>query len=361
MLLNADLLRQGREDRLQQLAQPRTDLWQRCARIRLQEEHEQLQVGRAAGRARPHGACAATPAAAATYATPHSLSVTPPHLPSPQECTFAPQTGRPPARHRLAPGVPVEERLTLSQAGRAEALERARREKERKVLADCTFAPQLVTQPERLLAGQYTPPHRRLGEEARRRTTRLAQAALSHVRTGAWVGVEAWWGECVRAGESRGHVTMGAPPQQPLLPSITSACLPLQGLGEADLTFQPQLNPRSLQLAAEKEARELYEEPGGMRRPRSAPRSAGAEERSCTFAPEINRVSERLLEDSSTVPSGALAERAQQLCLHGWCLCCMTRSPKRCPSATALPCPFLSLSCRLPGASALLFSAEAGQ
>lgn len=41
----AELLRQGREDRLQQLAQPRTQLWQRCAQIKALEEREELQVG----------------------------------------------------------------------------------------------------------------------------------------------------------------------------------------------------------------------------------------------------------------------------------------------------------------------------
>ena len=45
----AELLRQGREERLQQLAQPRTQLWQRCAQIKALEEREELQVGRSLG------------------------------------------------------------------------------------------------------------------------------------------------------------------------------------------------------------------------------------------------------------------------------------------------------------------------
>ncbi|KAL4451782.1 hypothetical protein ABPG75_007444 [Micractinium tetrahymenae] len=209
----AELLRLGQEGRLQHLVQPRTALWQRCAEIKVLEEQEQLQ-----------------------------------------ECTFAPKTGRPPSRHRLAPGLPVEERLQLAQAGREEALERARLEREQEALAACTFAPRLVTQPERLLQAEYTPPHRRLGEEARRRSTKLAQARLQ------------------------------------------------AGLADADLTFQPQLNPRSLKMAAEKEERDLYSEPGARGRPNSAPRSDG-DSSACTFAPAINRTSERLLEDSSTVPT----------------------------------------------------------
>lgn len=127
----------------------------------------------------------------------------------------------------------------------------------------------------------------------------------------------------------------------------------LQGLGDADLTFQPQLNQRSLKLAAEREARELFEaSTGAGQRPRSAGgmqtllvlpsqaraqvvclacsafelcrpghmrnrcfwcqmphagarRAAGGDpEELCTFSPAINPASERLLEDSATVPSG---------------------------------------------------------
>lgn len=40
----ADLQRQGREDRIRQLSQPRTELWQRCAQIRVAEESAELQV-----------------------------------------------------------------------------------------------------------------------------------------------------------------------------------------------------------------------------------------------------------------------------------------------------------------------------
>lgn len=52
--------------------------------------------------------------------------------------------------------------------------------------------------------------------------------------------------------------------------SSSSATLHTQGLGDADLTFQPSLNPRSLRLAAEREARELFQEPAGSARPFSA-------------------------------------------------------------------------------------------
>lgn len=83
------------------------------------------------------------------------------------------------------------------------------------------------------------------------------------------------------------------------------SCVPnRQGLADADLTFQPQLNSRSLKIAAEKEDRDLYAEAGPGRRPSSAPRSGSHSDGACTFAPAINCTSERLLEDSATVPAG---------------------------------------------------------
>ena len=41
----ADLLSRAREDRIRQLSQPRTELWQRCAQIRVAEQSAELQVG----------------------------------------------------------------------------------------------------------------------------------------------------------------------------------------------------------------------------------------------------------------------------------------------------------------------------
>ena len=52
----------------------------------------------------------------------------------------------------------------------------------------CCLALQLVTQPERHLREEYTPLHRRLGEEQRRRSTKMALARLQQVG----------WGGCAR-------------------------------------------------------------------------------------------------------------------------------------------------------------------
>ena len=47
--------------------------------------------------------------------------------------------------------------------------------------AAAVSALQLVTQPERHLREEYTPLHRRLGEEQRRRSTKMALARLQQV------------------------------------------------------------------------------------------------------------------------------------------------------------------------------------
>lgn len=82
-------------------------------------------------------------------------------------------------------------------------------------------------------------------------------------------------------------------------------------MANPDLTFQPQLNQRSLALAAAKGERELFSPraPGSgatARRPGSAAamRSPGeGAEHGCTFSPAINPASKQLVEDSTTVPA----------------------------------------------------------
>lgn len=89
----------------------------------------------------------------------------------------------------------------------------------------------------------------------------------------------------------------------------------MQGLGDADLTFQPQLNQRSLKLAAEREERQLNGQPSAGRSPRRRPCSAGGGDPTddITFSPAINPASERLLEDSATIPTGVLSSGCQRL------------------------------------------------
>lgn len=214
----------------------------------------------------------------------------------------------------------MEERLQLAQASKQEALERARIEREREALEACTFVPQLVTQPERLLPGDYAPPHRRAGEEAQRRSGKLAQARLVAVSGGGGCGVVAAPVDgALRAASCTCRLDASRPVRvvprnfyattsrrQAEVPRVCLLLTLLQGLADAGLTFQPHLNPRSLKLAAEKEDRELHGQAGSGRRPSSAPRTGSHGGDAFTFVPAINRTSERLLEDSSSVPTGGV-------------------------------------------------------
>jgi hypothetical protein len=60
-----------------------------------------------------------------------------------QECTFAPQVGRPPEASRHRHDLPVEERLIRRAAGKREMLERVKEAQESAGLVECTFAPQV--------------------------------------------------------------------------------------------------------------------------------------------------------------------------------------------------------------------------
>ena len=59
------------------------------------------------------------------------------------------------------------------------------------MLPSCPPCPgplQLATQPEQHLQLEYTPLHRRLGEEQKRRSAKLAQARVQQVGAGWWWG-----------------------------------------------------------------------------------------------------------------------------------------------------------------------------
>lgn len=214
----SQLLRRRRDDRLEQLAKPRTQLWERCSARRAEQQRDELA-----------------------------------------QCTFAPTTGRPPSRHRLVPGLPVEDRLLKAADGRQVALEHAAREAASAEVAECTFAPRLLSDPTRHLRDpERRPIHQRLGEEQRQRSAKLAAARLK--------------------GDIAGP----------------------------ELTFQPALNQRSLALAAARRERDLF---AGPTRPRSTggaaimPASPGTAVADCTFSPAVNPASKALLEGSIAVPA----------------------------------------------------------
>eukprot|EP00887_Chlorella_sp_A99_P007842 scaffold20.g7842.t1 len=253
----ARLAWRSQQERLEELAQPRTHLWQRCAAQQAKQAREELE-----------------------------------------ECTFAPRTGRPPSRSRLPPGVPVEERLLAAREGKAQALERARQEQASAEAAECTFAPQLVADPQRHLRAEHRPIHQRLAEEHRQKSAKLAQARMREVGCGAGGSARAMPPACSpRVSTPSFHLDV-------CLLSL------VQDLANPELTFQPELNPRSLAIAAAKEGREMFSpraagRPGSARAGGRRPGSAGAAspERGCTFSPAINSASKQLVEDSTTLPA----------------------------------------------------------
>ena len=77
------------------------------------------------------------------------------------ECTFAPQTGRPPRNGPYAQlrTFPIEERLFHQAASRRrrETTDRILREREESLQAACTFHPSLITHPEKHLKAGKNP------------------------------------------------------------------------------------------------------------------------------------------------------------------------------------------------------------
>jgi hypothetical protein len=96
------------------------------------------------------------------------------------ECTFAPQTGRPPRNGPYAQlrTFPIEERLFHQAASRRrrETTDRILREREESLQAACTFHPSLITHPEKHLKAPYRPPQDRLYNEWRHKELVIAQA-----------------------------------------------------------------------------------------------------------------------------------------------------------------------------------------
>lgn len=96
------------------------------------------------------------------------------------ECTFAPQTGRPPRNGPYANlrTLPIEDRLLCQAVSRRrqEAADRILREREAGLQATCTFHPTLITHPEKHLKAPYRPPQDRLYNEWRHKEQVIAQA-----------------------------------------------------------------------------------------------------------------------------------------------------------------------------------------
>ncbi|KAK9917945.1 hypothetical protein WJX75_009986 [Coccomyxa subellipsoidea] len=201
------------EARITRLAKPRTQLWEKCADRKREEEGGELA-----------------------------------------QCTFAPKVGRGPASGPKATvaGLPAPTRLYAHHDSKYRQWERLRAERDKEELKDCTFVPKVNAS-----AGTHTPLHRRLSELQRQRSERLARMRLA------------------------------------------------REAADADATFSPVVNDRSLRMALAKQIRELQDELPASQRlsiARALPAPTPDAEAGFTFAPELNRTSERLLEDSAQLP-----------------------------------------------------------
>jgi hypothetical protein len=95
-----------------------------------------------------------------------------------QDCSFAPRIGRPPQHSTGPDGLPVSERLYAAAAERAARQARRAAEAAAAVTQDCTFKPCTNSSDAgavHLAAYDYAPLHERVGDVLRSRSERLAQ------------------------------------------------------------------------------------------------------------------------------------------------------------------------------------------
>ncbi|DBA84161.1 TPA: hypothetical protein ACH3X1_006628 [Trebouxia sp. C0004] len=238
------------DQRLEQLARPKTAHWDKCAQLKLEEDGQQLTG-----------------------------------------CTFAPKTGRPP-KEDAAPKQPFPDRLYRRRDGKYAQWEKLRLEAEAAALRECTFAPKAVANNRRHLAG-YVPIQDRLGDLQRRRSERLAQTQLSVEEDPNLTFAPAVNDRSMRLAISKELREVRE--DLPLADRLTSR-QPLKlnpGVieEEAQCTFSPHINPASEQLLEDslqvpanfyERQRFFYE----MRQERMQRLQAEAEDKQCTFSPE---------------------------------------------------------------------------
>ncbi|DBA71623.1 TPA: hypothetical protein ACH3X2_001084 [Trebouxia sp. C0005] len=238
------------DQRLEQLARPKTAHWDKCAQLKLEEDGQQLTG-----------------------------------------CTFAPKTGRPP-KEDAAPKQPFPDRLYRRRDGKYAQWEKLRLEAEAAALRECTFAPKAVANNRRHLAG-YVPIQDRLGDLQRRRSERLAQTQLSVEEDPNLTFAPAVNDRSMRLAISKELREVRE--DLPLADRLTSR-QPLKlnpGVieEEAQCTFTPHINPASEQLLEDslqvpanfyERQRFFYE----MRQERMQRLQAEAEDKQCTFSPE---------------------------------------------------------------------------
>jgi hypothetical protein len=166
------------------------------------------------------------------------------------ECSFAPNTGRPPTGPQAARlQLKVEDRLLLAANQRkTDVTRRLQQEKEENERAACTFAPQLIAPSKRHLQEKpHIPIHERLNDEWRRK-----EAIIEHARVKA----------------------------------------------DAEASFKPTINPVSVQLAKQRRLRKKVQKEKGEEADVPCAQVAVME----NSQTKINPVSQRMLEISSRVP-----------------------------------------------------------
>ncbi|GIL80181.1 hypothetical protein Vretimale_12978 [Volvox reticuliferus] len=231
-----------------------------------------------------------------------------------RDCTFRPQTGRAPSAPRLRGGQPVHERLYSTKPAWQLKREEILREREQAVLASCTFQPQCGSR-------QIPDDACRSSSATRRRPASVSAINVSDGIFTSYVPIHQRVADLLRSRNEK----------------LAKAQIRME-LGGGSVTFQPEINRRSAQLAAERQRQQpaevaslpaserLYllaqeaaarrreaaaEESGSAMRDVSAPRDQRNpfQQQQPMGVPAINPRS-RALAESSDLPQDFLARQA---------------------------------------------------
>ncbi|GIL54738.1 hypothetical protein Vafri_10453 [Volvox africanus] len=230
-----------------------------------------------------------------------------------RDCTFQPQTGRAPSAPRLRGGQPVHERLYSTKPAWQLKREEILREREQAVLASCTFQPQCGSR-------QIPDDVCRSSSATRRRPASASAISGGDGIFASYVPIHQRVADLLRSRNEK----------------LAKAQIRME-LGSGSVTFQPEINRRSAQLAAERQRqqpaevaalpaserlyrlaqeaaarrREAGEESGSATRDVSAPRDQRNpfQQQQPLGVPAINPRS-RALAESSDLPQDFLARQA---------------------------------------------------
>ncbi|BDA48748.1 hypothetical protein COCOBI_12-4300 [Coccomyxa sp. Obi] len=246
--------------RIARLAKPRTQLWEKCAAMKREEEGGELA-----------------------------------------HCTFAPKTGRGPTSGPKATiaRLPAPTRLYAHHDSKYRQWERLKAERDKEDLKDCTFAPAVNA-----CTGPHTPLHRRLSELQRQRSERLARMRLAREAEDS----DATFSPAVNDRSLRMALAKqirelhDEVPASQRLSAARALPAPTPDV-EAGFTFAPELNQRSERLLEDSEqlpgdffARQRFFHDLKLRRLRVL---QAEEDADCTFSPETKGQSAVILAASA--------------------------------------------------------------